>query len=281
MTYPALALFSVFFLAAIVGSLLLSFTNWSVYYPNDIQFNGISNFQELFNDPHFRAALENVVVFALVTTALMTGLGTALALVLNRRFRGRNVYRAIFFLPYLLSAYAVGYIFTFVLDPQHGLVNGFLRIVGLGALAKDWLGSPSLALLTVCAVQVWIGTGFAAVIVLAALQTVPQELKEAVALDGAGRIAEFRAVTVPFLMPALTVIVTINIIAGFRVFDLVEALTGGGPGYATEVINTLQYNSLGLGALGYASAIGLTQFAIIAAVTIPVMTRLQRKQLVQ
>jgi raffinose/stachyose/melibiose transport system permease protein len=277
---PALAVFVPFFLVAAVGSLYLSFTDWNAS-THQIRFNGFENFRDLWGQAQFRQTITNGLELALLTTAAKVILGTGLALLLNRRFPGRNIFRALFFLPYLLSAFAVGYIFTFVFNPTHGLLNEVLRAVGLGSLRRDWLGDIHLALFTVAGVDIWMGVGFAALIVLAGLQTVPRELVEAANLDGAGTVMIFRHITLPFLRPALTVVTVISIVAGFRMFDLVQALTNGGPGYRTEVVSTLQYKSLGLGSLGYASAIGLVQFAVITVIAIPIMWRMQKRQIVQ
>ncbi len=268
-----------FFLAAVIGSFALAFSNWSVTEPDRIGFVGLDNISSLLSDSQFRAAIKNTFTFSIWTSLIKLVLGLLLALVLNQRFVGREATRALFFMPYLLSAYAIGFTFTFILNPTTGLLNALLANVHLSQLAKDWLGDPSLALWSAVGVDVWIGTGFSATILLAGLQSVPEELKDAAAVDGAGRWAIARFVTIPFLLPVLSIVLVLNLIWGFRVFDLVQALTQGGPGWATEVVTTMLYKSTTVGALGYSAAIGLTQFLLIALICIPLLGAFRRREI--
>jgi raffinose/stachyose/melibiose transport system permease protein len=277
LAFPAVLIYVVFFLLSVIGAFALAFSDWNVTRPNEIRFVGLQNFAELIGEEQFRTALRNTLGFAIATTLLKLVLGTALALMLDLPLRARNGFRAVFFLPYLLSAYAIGYLFTFIFHPTHGLLNLLLGLVRLGS--HDWLGDPSLAFWSIVGVDVWIGTGFSATLILAGLQSVPQELKEAAAVDGASATTVLRKITIPFILPAVGVVLVLNIIGGLRVFDIVQALTLGGPGWATEVISSMLYKSLAVGALGYSAAIGLTQFILVALASIPVMNALRAREI--
>ena len=275
---PAVAIYLVFFFASVVGSFVMSFTDWRST-SSAIHFVGFDNFSTLLGDAQFVQAIENTTTYAISTACLKLVLGTGLALALNQRFAGRNVFRAIFFLPYVLSAFAVGYAFTFVFHPSTGLLNSALDAVGLSNLASDWLGDPALVLWSLVGVDVWIGTGFCGALILAGLQSVPSEVKEAASVDGASSGRVFWSITRPFLLPTLSAVLTLNLIWGFRVFDVVQALTKGGPGWATEVVSTMLYKSQLVGALGYSATIGLVQFAIVALASLPLLSSLRRREI--
>ena len=275
---PAIAIYGVFFLASVVGGLVMSFSDWRAT-SADIHFVGLENFVTLFQDQQFVRSIGNTAVYAISTSAVKLMLGVGLALALNQRFRGRDAFRAVFFLPYVLSAYAIGYAFTFVFHPSRGLLTETLTTFGLSGFVRDWLGDPAVALWSLVGVDVWIGTGFCAALVLAGLQAIPTDVKEAAAVDGAGPFSTFWHITRPFLLPALSAVLTLNIIWGFRVFDVVQALTKGGPGWATEVVSTMLYKSQGVGALGYSAAIGLTQFVLVALAALPLLAAIRRREI--
>ena len=275
----AVAVYSVFYLVALLLSFGMSLTNMNASRPLQFQFVGLDNFFQLLSESGFRAALVNTFVFALGTAVAKTVLGTVLALGLNRSFRFRSAVRSVWFLPYVLSPVAVAYVFAAVFHPTEGLLNGALKGLGLGGLAHDWLGDPTTALVSVMAVEVWIGIGFTMTIMLASLQSIPQDLIEAASLDGAGRLKSTVQITLPLLWPTILLVTGLNLITGFRVFDLVQAMTNGGPGFATEVVASFQYKALGLGALGYASAVGLIQFLCIALIAIPFLRRTRGDEL--
>ena len=277
---PLLVVFIVFYFGSIVASFGLSFTNWSIYKSEGFTFSGLSNFQILFSSENFLLALRNVGLFNIGTTIFKSLFGLGLAILLNRAFKGRNFFRALFYLPCILSPLIIGYIFKFVLHPD-GLLNNVLNGIGLKFLTTNWFGDVGTALFSVGIVEVWTWSGFCAVIILAGMQSIPTEILEAARIDGANSRQIFRYITLPYIMPAFSIQLVLNIIGGFKVFDLVMATTNGGPGYETEVLSTLVYKAQAQGLFGYASSIGLIQFLIIAVITIPIIIYLKKREEVQ
>jgi raffinose/stachyose/melibiose transport system permease protein len=275
---PALLIYFTFYLMSLIGGMVLSFTDWNMTSSDVIRFNGIQNFAALVSDAGMIIALKNVFIFNLISTFFKTLFGLLLALALNKSFKGRNFYRALFYFPCILSPLVVGYIFSFMYRPEDGIINAGLKLLGLGSIAPDWLGSFDLALYAVIIVEIWMWTGFCSAIILAGLQTIPDEVLEAAAIDGAGKFDVFRYITLPFIIPVLNIVVVLNVIGGFRVFDIVMATTYGGPGKATEVISTMMYKAQATGSLGYAASIGLVQFLIILVIVMPVYYSIRRKE---
>lgn len=277
MVLCSLFIFCAFYLASVVLSFFLSLTDWHIRQP-DINFVGFKNFIRLFGDDRFLASFRNTFVYAAITTLLKTALGLVIALVLNRRFRGVKFFRALFYMPCILSTLVIGYVFGFILRPD-GLLNGVLKAVGLGVLTRDWLGNFDTALYSVALIETWLWTGFCAVIILAGLQAIPAELLEASAIDGTNRLQTFSHVIVPLVRPAINVVLILNIIGGMKVFDIIMATTNGGPGLATEVMTTFIYKSQSTGAMGYAAAIGLVQFLVITVISITVNQFNRKKEI--
>jgi raffinose/stachyose/melibiose transport system permease protein len=278
MMMPIIILFTVFFFGSVLGLFVFSMTNWNMANAHT-SFVGLDNFKMLFTDDHFISAFKNTWIFMLITTTLKVGLGLALALVLDMKLKGRNFFRAIFYMPCIISMLIIGYIFNFVLQPDVGLLDSFLKIVHLGFLQKNWLGDMKIVLYSVCSIEVWTYTGWSATIFLAGLQTIPKELVEAATIDGANCFDVFRKIKMHILFPAFNVVLTMNIIGGFRVFDIIMATTNGGPGYATEVFSSLIYKANGTGAMGYASSIGLVQFILITIIVLPLLQFLRKKEI--
>lgn len=264
----SLFIFCAFYLASVILSFFFSLTDWHIRQP-DINFIGLKNFIKLFGDTRFLASFRNTFVYACITTLLKTVLGLIVALVLNKRFRGVKFFRALFYMPCILSTLVIGYVFGFILRPD-GLLNMALRTVGLNMLTRDWLGNFSTALYSVAIIETWLWTGFCAVIILAGLQAIPTEMMEASAIDGTSAFQTFLHVIVPLIRPAINIVLILNIIGGMKVFDIIMATTNGGPGLATEVMTTFVYKSQSTGAMGYAAAIGLVQFLVITIISITV-----------
>lgn len=267
---PAAVIFTVFFVLPAVLGLVLSFTNATLY-TNGYDFIGLANYQRLFgpNGALFFGSIFNQVKFALASTAGKTIIGVALALFLNQAFRGRNFVRAIVYLPIMFSTIVVGILFNFILS-QNGLLNQLLSGVGLTALAQDWFGNFNIALLSIAGVDVWMGVGWTVVIVLAALQAIPEDIVEAAQLDGARSFHMTIYIKIPYIMHAITLAALLTLIAGMQAFDIIYATTGGGPGNSTEVMATFIARQLGTGNLGYPAAASFVQFALIAAIALVV-----------
>lgn len=275
---PALIIFTLFYAFSIAGGFLFSFTNWSIYNFDAPTFIGIENFKDLFTSQSFLPALTHTVAFAVITTVFKVGLGLVFALLLNRSFKGRNFFRAVIFLPCTIGALVIGYVFTFILQPDTGVLNVFLRDIGLGSLALNWLGNPNIVLLTVCSVESWMWIGFNTAIILAGLQSISTDVYEAAMLDGASSWQTIRHITLPLVTPSINTTITLCIIGGFNIFDIVMSMTNGGPNGATQVISKLSYDAMRVGTMGYASTINLMQFLLIVIVISPLLTILRRRE---
>ncbi|MFF8592102.1 carbohydrate ABC transporter permease [Streptomyces sp. NPDC015220] len=216
----------------IVWSLLLSFQASDLVTPS--RWVGLDNYRALAQDPHFRQALRNTLLYTVLYVPASMAIGLFLALALNRRIRVVGLYRTLFFVPFVISATAQGVLFSFILDPQFGAANAVLHHLGIPS--QGFLSDPSQALPLLVAVSLWSGTGFCLVIYLAALQDVPASLVEAARLDGAGRLQLLRHVTLPTLTPVTVFLLLWQTIQSLQTFDLVYVTTKGGPLGSTTVI---------------------------------------------
>ena len=275
---PALIIFTIFYIGSIVGGFIFSFTNWNIYNFSNPQFVGLENFKDLFTSTSFMPALWNVVIFAIITTIVKVSLGLLIAILLNNKFKGRNFFRAVSFLPCTIGTLVIGYVFSFILQPDTGVLNIILRGIGLESLAMNWLGDPNIALYSVAGVESWIWIGFNVAIILAGLQSIPSELYEAARIDGATRFQKFKEITLPLLRPTINTTITLCVIGGFNVFDIIMSMTNGGPNGATQVISKLSYDAMRTGTMGYASAINVVQLLLILLVITPLLKTLKRRE---
>jgi len=262
---PSLLGMTVFYIFPVISSLAFSFTKWDLLSP--IRWVGIANYVNAVNDPAVQQALRNTVLFILGYLPSVVMLGLGLALLLNRVRRGRAFFRAVYFVPVVTSWVAVSLIWKWLLNPQYGLINYGLSLLGI--TGPGWLFDPNWAMPGVIITTVWKDIGFVAVIYLAGLQDIPENIREAAALDGAGPWQVFRFVTVPLLAPTTFFVTTISLISSFQVFDQVFVMTGGGPvGATTTMVQLIYKNAFSYSAMGYASAISWILFALIFSVTV-------------
>ncbi len=260
--FGALLLYSVLFVLPSVMGFGYSFTDWSVY-SESIHFVGLQNFATVFSaDYNYTRMLANTLRFTLVTTVVKNAVGLALAVLLTKQVKLLNFHRAVMYLPCVLSALIVGMIFKSVLNPKIGLLNTFLRGMGLNFLASNWLTDSKIAFRSVMAVDIWKGMGYIMTILIAGIMSIPQTYYEAASIDGGSAWQCFRHITLPLLVPTLTVTTVLNVIYGLKVFDMVYSLTNGGPGFATEVMYTGVYKEFGLGRY----AVGTTLSTIMTLV---------------
>lgn len=283
-TYPfyfvltALALYVTFFIVPSVTGIAYSFTDWSSY-SDEVTFIGLDNYRTILSpDENYLSFIANTLVFTFWTIIIKTVFGLALALLLNsgvRRFV--NGYRVLIYMPVILPTLVVALIFRSILNPANGLLNRFMESIGLGSLAMPWLTDPDIALYSVIGVDSWKGIGYIMVILLAGLQTIPKDYYEAASIDGAGAWAKFRFITLPLLMPALMIVTVLNVLYGLRVFDMVYALTNGGPGYATQVLATEIFKSFSKGQFGLGTAISSILFLILVAAGYFVIRLMERQ----
>lgn len=269
---PALALYGVFLLFPLGQTVWLSLLHWDGL--TAATWAGLGNYRGLLTDPSLRAPFVHALVLLLFYAALPVALGLLLTSALSRfRIRGMTFFRTVLFLPQVLAMVVVGVAWRSILAPD-GLLNDALRAVGLGPLARSWLGDYHLALPAVGTVGTWVETGLCLVLFLAGAQRIPRELYEAARLDGAGALREFTAVTLPGLRAEIAVALTLTIVAGLRNFDLVYITTSGGPGNATSVpAYEVYHRAFETGEVGSAAAMGVGLTVLIFALSV-VVTRI-------
>ncbi|MEU9954827.1 sugar ABC transporter permease [Streptomyces sp. NPDC050982] len=263
---PALVLFAFVVLVPSIRGVYYAFTDWDGLDPS-FSFVGLDNFADMVRDPDAVQAIWHTLLIAVSITVIQNALGLLLALGVNSAIKSRNLLRVFLFAPAVITPIVTAYLWRNLLSPD-GAVNSLLGAVGLDDWRQDWLGSPQVALWSVIGVIVWQYAGYSMVIFLAGLQSVPKDVHEAAAIDGAGPVRRFWSVTRPLLAPALTINLMLSIIGGIKLFDQVYALTGGGPGHATDTISTLIYkDAFTLGEFGYSIALAVVLTIIVAVVS--------------
>jgi multiple sugar transport system permease protein len=274
---PNLAAVAVFMLFPLAFSLYMSFQNWDVF--RRPKYVGLKNFGDLFTaDPLFLIAIRNTVIFTIGTVVPTLLISLVVAGVLNRKARGMGVFRTIVFLPLAISSVVMAVVWQFVFNTDNGLLNIMLGWVGIGPV--PWLVDPKWAMVSLCMVSVWRSVPFATVILLAAMQGVPETLYESARIDGAGEIRQFVFITMPLIRAAMSFVVVISVIHAFQAFDMVYVLNGpnGGPESATYVLGIMLFqHAFSFLEFGYASALAWVMFATLLVLTV-VQLRLTRQR---
>ena len=266
---PALLVYAVFLLYPLGQSVWLSSLHWDGL--TAATPAGFDNYRDLFADPALRAPFGHALLLLVFYSALPVAIGLLLAAAISRvRIHGMTFFRTVLFLPQVLALIVVAVAWRSILAPD-GLLNDTLRAVGLGSLARPWLGDYTWALPAVGVIGTWVGTGLCMVLFLAGVQRIPRELYEAARIDGAGPVREFLAVTLPSLRPHIAVALTLTIVAGLRNFDLIYVTTSGGPGNATSVpAYEVYHRAFETGQVGSAAAVGVALTVLIFALTVTV-----------
>ena len=268
---PAVIGAALFLIGPILASLVLAFSHWDLLTP--ATFAGLSNFRTMLNDPEFWAALRHTLTFIVGYVPPVMVLGFLLAVALNSRIPGRGLLRAVYFLPVVTSWVAVGLVWKWLLNPEYGLINSMLAHLGLQGPA--WLFDPTFAMAAVILTSLWKDVGFVMTILIAGLQGIPPEYREAAAIDGASPVQVQRFLTLPLLMPAIFFALTISLINSFQVFDQVYVMTAGGPaGSTTVLIQQIVKNAFSYSQMGYASARSWVLFILVVATSF-VISRLR------
>ncbi|WP_144124149.1 carbohydrate ABC transporter permease [Catellatospora sichuanensis] len=261
-----MALFAFIVLVPSARGVYYAFTDWDGLDP-DHAVIGLDNFSAMLDDPDALQAIWHTLLIAVAITVIQNGIGLLLALGVNTVIKSRNVLRVFLFAPAVITPIVTAYLWRNLLGPE-GAVNSLLGAVGLDSLQQDWLGNPEVALWSIVGVIVWQFAGYSMVIFVAGLQSIPKEIYEAASIDGGGAFRRFWSVTRPLLAPALTINLMLSIIGGIKLFDQVYALTGGGPGHATDTISTLIYkDAFTLGEFGYSIALAVVLTIIVAVVS--------------
>lgn len=270
---PAAVIYGVLFLLPTIASLWFSLTRWDLF---DAEFIGLQNYRQFFSEPFLVASIGNTVIYAVLTSGLKTVLGLLLAVLLVSPIIWRGALRAVVFFPVLVSTIGIGIAFTALMHPTRGAINVALESIGING--PGWLTDPSLALFSVIIVDVWKGVGLATVIFMAGLVAIPQEYYEASRIDGATRSQQFWRITLPLVQPATVNVVTLSLIGGLRYFELVWAMTGGGPGFASDVVASTIYKQYQAGFYGLATAGNVVLFMMIALIVLPLTWWFNRRE---
>ncbi|MBA5800229.1 MULTISPECIES: carbohydrate ABC transporter permease [Rhizobium] len=279
---PALAIYAVFALYPMLNVVILSFQKWNGLDPQR-QFVGLANYSAIFTrDPVFWVAFRNTVIWTLMSLIFPPMIGLLLALSLNQKIFGRNGLRAIFYLPVIIAPIAVATMWKWMYDPFFGLFSQLLTSWGMQGWINDWLGNRDIALYSVFVAYLWQTVGFSMVLFLAGLQNVSQTLVEAARIDGAGRWAVFKHVTLPALRPTITIVLVLSVISSLKAFDIVYGLTGGGPAQSTQMLALWAFTqAMQIFDFGRGAAISVVLLLITMAVVIPYLKWTQKHEEVE
>lgn len=270
---PAFAVFFVFFLLPTFSSFYYSLTRWTLF---DSEFIGLDNFKRFFQEPALTKGLTNTLIYAVTTSGLKVILGMLLAVLLTSSVIGRAFMRSVVFFPVLVSTIGVGITFTVLMEPDAGLINKALGTVGIEG--PRWLVDTKFALLSVALVDVWKGVGLATVIYIAGIVSVPREFYDAAKVDGATSFGLFRYITLPLAWPATVTVIILSLIGGLRSFDLIWAMTRGGPGFTSDVIASVIYKQYQAGFFGLSTAGNVVLFILVTAIILPLYSFLRRRE---
>jgi raffinose/stachyose/melibiose transport system permease protein len=256
---PALILYAVFVLLPVLQAMQYSLYKWNGLTPLT-DFVGFQNYATAFGSKGFMTSVGNNVLIVVLSLSIQIPFSLALAVLLNRRFRGRAIFRLLFFLPYVLSEAVTGIVFTLMLQP-HSVVDSTLANVGLGGFTQDWLGDSTLVMITLFVIISWKYFGFHMIIMLAGLQGIPRELEEAAYIDGADRRTAFRYITLPLLGPTIRVSIFLSMIGALQLFDIVWVMTAGGPVNASSTMAIAMFKAgFRSHQFGYGSAVAVILF---------------------
>jgi raffinose/stachyose/melibiose transport system permease protein len=270
---PAAMIYCVLFLLPTIASLWFSLTRWDLF---TASFIGLDNYRQFFSEPFLVQGLVNTLIYAVMTSGAKTVLGLLLAVLLTTGILFQGTIRTVIFFPVLVSTIGVGIAFGAMMHPTKGVIN--LALAALGIDGPGWLVNPSLALFSVALVDVWKGIGLATLIYIAGLASISPEYYEAARIDGATPTQRFWRVTVPLVRPATITVITLSLIGGLRSFDLIWAMTRGGPGFSSDVIASVIYKQYQAGFYGLSTAGNVILFALIAVIILPLTLWFNRRE---
>ncbi|MGN1142376.1 MAG: carbohydrate ABC transporter permease [Oliverpabstia sp.] len=260
---PAFIFFTLFIIVPTVSSVYYSFTSWDGISPN-VKFIGLANYKEIFTSSRFANALKNTVILTVFISILENAFALILALIVDNVRWGKNFFRSSFYIPVLISGIVSGFIWKIMYNYNFGTINSIMQSIGLGQYKQDWLGNTALTLLMIGVVLVWKGAGYYMIIYLASLQSVSPDLIEAAEIDGANAWQRFKSITIPMISGAFTINFTLSLINGLKVFDQINVMTDGGPGFTSETLVYLLYKvGFNEGRQGFGTAVGIALLFII------------------
>ena len=277
---PIGIIFTIFFVIPTIVSFFFSMTRWTLF---DWEFVGFENFVQYFKEASLAIGFKNTLIYGVVTSGLKVVFGLALALLLTGRLRAKGFLRSVVYFPVLVSTIGVGFTFSILMDPNYGAINKAIvsigKSIGWETYGPGWLVDPNLLpLFSVAFVDVWKGVGIATVLYMAGLASIPQEYYEALAVDGGGAWDKFRNITLPLVQPATAAVVILSFIGGLRSFDLIWAMTNGGPGFLSDVIASINYKQYQAGFYGLATAGNVILLFFVLAIISPVYWFFNKKE---
>lgn len=273
---PAAVIYTALFLVPTVASLWFSLTRWDLF---SATYIGLENFRQFFSEPFLVQGLANTLIYALTTSGVKTVIGLLLAVLLTSGIYAQGFLRTVIFFPVLVSTIGVGLTFTALMHPTKGAINVALAAIGIDG--PGWLTDPALALFSVAMVDVWKGVGLATLIFIAGLASISPDYYEAARIDGATRRQMFWRITVPLVRPATITVITLSLIGGLRSFDLIWAMTRGGPGFSSDVLASVIYKQYQAGFYGLSTAGNVILFVLIAAVILPFTMWFNRREVTE
>jgi raffinose/stachyose/melibiose transport system permease protein len=270
---PAAIIYGVLFLLPTFASFYFSMTRWSLF---SSSFIGLDNFVQFLREPFLIKGLVNTLIYAAITSGLKVVLGMLLAVMLTSEIMARGLLRSLVFFPVLVSTIGVGITFTVLMHPTQGAINEALALLGIKG--PGWLTDPKLALISVALVDVWKGVGLATVIYIAGIVAIPKDYYEAARIDGGTKLQNFLYITLPLSRPATATVITLSFIGGLRTFDLIWAMTKGGPGFASDTIASVIYKQYQSGFFGLSTAGNVVLFVLTAVLVVPITIILNRRE---
>ena len=273
---PALLLILFFVLGPLLEAIRISFTQWNGY-SQDYKYIGWRNYLKLFQDPNFRTAFRNTIIYGFGSTLLQNLLGLAYAVFLNTRFRGHSIVRTFIYMPVMISSLIMGYIIYFFVQYNGGIFN---EIIGLfGKEPIDWMANGNRGVIIITLMNSWQYVGISMVIYMAGLQNIPKMYLEAAEIDGASPWQRFCRITLPLLLPSISSAVVLNLIGGLKLYDIIISLSEGGPGFSTHSLASYVSNQyFNAQNAGYSAAVGIFTFLFIMLVSNLFTTYFNRKE---
>lgn len=271
--FPIGIVFTIIFIIPTGMSFFYSFTWWNLV---EWRFIGFDNFARFFSEARLRIGITNTIIYAVFTSGFKVILGLIIGAFLCSGLRSVAFLRSMLFFPTLLSTMAVGISFFSLMHPTRGLINVVLGVFGIAG--PDWLGNADFALWSVIFVDVWRGVGLATIIYIAGIMSIDQQYYEALSIDGGGTLHKFWYITVPLCRPAMNSVIILSFIGGLRTFDLVWVMTGGGPGFASELMTSIIFKNFASGFHGLATAGNVILFIMVSILVFPMVWWLNRRE---
>lgn len=278
---PAVLIYSVFYIYPALKAFYISLCEWSGYSPKPI-FIGLANFKQLIKDKYVWSALKHNVDFFVIPTIITLALSLFFASLLSsKEIKGRDFFRITYFFPNVISAVAMAVLWSFIFNPSFGILNWFLKSIGLSHLTHTWLGEKNTALPALTIPSIWGGIGFTTVLLLAAMYNIPTTLYEAAEIDGANKWHRFYHITFPLIWEIMRIVIIFSVIGALKKFEIIYLLTAGGPDRATDVIALrMYYEAFSAYKMGYGTAISVWMFILVFILTL-ISMKLTKKEKVE